>query len=161
MYLHHSSIWASIEWDIVHLSNEDGGHGDKECGTIHVDCCSYGENKLGYSRINMVLLHTPEGDGQGSSSGNKELRESYEDPWHAGSKISCMSGIRLNRVWKKLEKDFWCLWILQLTLKPWQKPSSMLEKVPTRTWMGSFAQKQSIWPERKVFKPEINNLFNL
>ena len=66
--LHNSGVITGIQWDIIHLGYEYGGYGHKQGGTIHVHGCSNRENKLGDTRVNIVLLHTAEGDWKCSSS---------------------------------------------------------------------------------------------
>ena len=69
VYLHHSDVVSSIQLDVVHLGDKDGGHGHKESGAVHVNGRSDGTNKLADPPINTGLLETLETDGESCCSG--------------------------------------------------------------------------------------------
>ena len=68
LYLHNSHVVSSVQLDVVHLGDEDGGDGDKERGAVHVDRGADGKNKLTNSFVDTSLLQTLETDGQSCCS---------------------------------------------------------------------------------------------
>ena len=64
LYLHNSGIGASIERNVIHLSNKDGGNRDKQSCPIHIDCGSNRKDKLGDAWVNTVRFHATEIDGE-------------------------------------------------------------------------------------------------
>ena len=68
-FLHNGDELAGVELDVVHLRDKDGGDGDKEGRSVHVDSGSNGKDKFGDPGVHLVLhLHAVEGDWKSGSS---------------------------------------------------------------------------------------------
>ena len=72
--LHNGGVGPSVERDVVHLRDEDGGDSDKERGAVHVDRGADGQDKLGDARVHLVLvIHAAEGDGKCGGPARRQL----------------------------------------------------------------------------------------
>ena len=64
-HLHDGSVLPDAKWQLVHLGNEDGAHGDEERRAVHVDCGANGQHESGDARVHAALVvHAAEGDRQ-------------------------------------------------------------------------------------------------
>ena len=66
--LHNGHVVCSIEADVVHLGDEDGGHGDKQGRPVHVDRRADREDELGDAAVDSGFLQTLEADGESGCS---------------------------------------------------------------------------------------------
>ena len=66
--LHNGHVVGSIEADVVHLGDEDGGDGHEQRRAVHVDRRSDREDELPDTTINLGVLETLEVDWKSSCS---------------------------------------------------------------------------------------------
>lgn len=55
----------TVQGDVIHLGNKDGGHGFIQGGAVHVNGSTYGQHEASHTLINLqIFLKAAEGDRQ-------------------------------------------------------------------------------------------------